>query len=221
LFKHSSAPVVCPGTPRGSGHELRRPARSRGGRPCGKPHLRHSKCSSRTRTTRRGRIPPPVEGRVRPASRTHPMQNRDKLALGLLAGVGLAWGARAWLRSRRHIELDDRVVIITGGTTGHGLLVAKAGGRAGRPGGPGGARPGGVAGRRGRAPAPGRPGRPGGPDRRHRRGAGPGAGLPDGGPLRPDRRAGQQRGHDQRRPPGDDDPRRLPPGDGDQLLGAR
>src|SRR4051794_13811421 len=74
---------------------------------------------------RRGRVPPPFDACVRPPSRTHPMKNRDKLALGLLAGVGLAWGARAWLRSRRRIELEGRVVLITGGTTGHGLLVAK------------------------------------------------------------------------------------------------
>jgi len=53
------------------------------------------------------------------------MKTRDKVALGLLAGAGALWGARVLLRGRRRITLDDRVVIITGGTSGHGLLVAR------------------------------------------------------------------------------------------------
>jgi NAD(P)-dependent dehydrogenase (short-subunit alcohol dehydrogenase family) len=59
------------------------------------------------------------------------MRTRNKIALGLLAGAGLAWGTRAWLRNRRRIDLDGRVVIVTGGSTGHGLLVAKIAARRG------------------------------------------------------------------------------------------
>src|SRR5438270_11733918 len=53
------------------------------------------------------------------------MKTRDKLLLGTLAGAGLAWGAREVLRAQRRITLDDRVVVITGGSTGHGLVAAR------------------------------------------------------------------------------------------------
>jgi NAD(P)-dependent dehydrogenase (short-subunit alcohol dehydrogenase family) len=45
--------------------------------------------------------------------------------IGALAGVGVAWGARQVLRLSRRITLDDKVVIITGASTGHGLMVAR------------------------------------------------------------------------------------------------
>ncbi|HZW29312.1 MAG TPA: SDR family oxidoreductase [Isosphaeraceae bacterium] len=50
---------------------------------------------------------------------------RDRLLIGALAGAGVAWGARQLLRFARRITLDDRVVIITGASTGHGLMVAR------------------------------------------------------------------------------------------------
>ncbi|MEO6808193.1 MAG: SDR family NAD(P)-dependent oxidoreductase, partial [Isosphaeraceae bacterium] len=53
------------------------------------------------------------------------MKTSNKIALGLLAGGGALWGARAWLRSRRRIELADRVVVITGASSGHGLMIAR------------------------------------------------------------------------------------------------
>ncbi len=53
------------------------------------------------------------------------MQYREKVLLGALAGAGVLWGARAWLRSRRRIDLADRVVIVTGASSGHGFLVAR------------------------------------------------------------------------------------------------
>lgn len=53
------------------------------------------------------------------------MSGRDKVLLGALAGAGVIWGARAWRRSKRRIELAGRVVIVTGASSGHGLLVAK------------------------------------------------------------------------------------------------
>jgi NAD(P)-dependent dehydrogenase (short-subunit alcohol dehydrogenase family) len=59
------------------------------------------------------------------------MRNRDKLLLGTIAGAGLAWGAREILRARRRIDLDDRVVIITGASTGHGLVAARYAARRG------------------------------------------------------------------------------------------
>ncbi len=53
------------------------------------------------------------------------MRNREKLLLGALAGAGAVWGVRTWLRARRRIELTDRVIIITGASTGRGFLAAK------------------------------------------------------------------------------------------------
>jgi NAD(P)-dependent dehydrogenase (short-subunit alcohol dehydrogenase family) len=53
------------------------------------------------------------------------MRNREKVLLGALAGAGVYWGAKAWLRSRRRIDLADRVVIVTGASSGHGLVVAR------------------------------------------------------------------------------------------------
>ncbi len=53
------------------------------------------------------------------------MHARDKLAMGVLAAAGAAWGARAWLRARRWIELDNRVVVITGSDSGFGLVQAR------------------------------------------------------------------------------------------------
>jgi NAD(P)-dependent dehydrogenase (short-subunit alcohol dehydrogenase family) len=53
------------------------------------------------------------------------MRDRDKFMLGALAGAGAIWGTRAWLRSRRRIDLADRVVIVTGASSGHGFMVAQ------------------------------------------------------------------------------------------------
>ena len=53
------------------------------------------------------------------------MNLRDRIMLGALAGAGVAWGARQVLRASRRITLDDRVVIVTGASSGHGLLVAR------------------------------------------------------------------------------------------------
>jgi len=53
------------------------------------------------------------------------MNVRDRFLVGALAGAGLAWGARQVLRASRRITLDDRVVIVTGASTGHGLMVAR------------------------------------------------------------------------------------------------
>jgi NAD(P)-dependent dehydrogenase (short-subunit alcohol dehydrogenase family) len=53
------------------------------------------------------------------------MRNRDKILVGALAGAGAVIGTRAWLRARRRIDLADRVVIITGASSGHGFVVAQ------------------------------------------------------------------------------------------------
>lgn len=53
------------------------------------------------------------------------MRTRDKLALGTAAMVGAMWAARGWLRSKRWVELDGRVVVITGSDSGFGLVQAR------------------------------------------------------------------------------------------------
>jgi short-subunit dehydrogenase len=53
------------------------------------------------------------------------MRKRDAILLGALGGVGLLWGAKAVRRWRRRIDLTDRVVVITGASSGHGLIVAR------------------------------------------------------------------------------------------------
>lgn len=53
------------------------------------------------------------------------MKVRDQVLIGLAGSAAVAWGARAWLRSRRRIKLTGRVVIVTGGSTGLGLMVAR------------------------------------------------------------------------------------------------
>jgi NAD(P)-dependent dehydrogenase (short-subunit alcohol dehydrogenase family) len=53
------------------------------------------------------------------------MKLRHQALIGLAGGAALAWGARAWLRSRRRIELAGRDVIVTGGGPGLGLMVAR------------------------------------------------------------------------------------------------
>jgi hypothetical protein len=63
------------------------------------------------------------------------MNIRDRVLIGALTGAGVAWGARQVLRLSRRITLEDRVVIVTGASTGHGLLVARhAARREARPG---------------------------------------------------------------------------------------
>jgi NAD(P)-dependent dehydrogenase (short-subunit alcohol dehydrogenase family) len=53
------------------------------------------------------------------------MRTRDQLVIGAAAGVALAWGAREVLRRSRRITLEGRVVVITGGSTGHGFIAAR------------------------------------------------------------------------------------------------
>ncbi|WP_161602421.1 SDR family NAD(P)-dependent oxidoreductase [Tautonia marina] len=59
------------------------------------------------------------------------MKTRTKLALGLMAGAGLSFAARSWLRRQRHIELRGRVVVITGASSGLGLILARKAARRG------------------------------------------------------------------------------------------
>jgi NAD(P)-dependent dehydrogenase (short-subunit alcohol dehydrogenase family) len=59
------------------------------------------------------------------------MRTSTKLGLGLLAGAGVSYAARQWLRGRRRIELAGRVVVITGGSSGLGLLIARRAARRG------------------------------------------------------------------------------------------
>ncbi len=53
------------------------------------------------------------------------MRTSHKLLLGSLAGAGALWGLRAWRRSQRRIDLAGKIVVITGASGGHGLMVAR------------------------------------------------------------------------------------------------
>ncbi len=53
------------------------------------------------------------------------MQTRTKLGLGVLAGAGALWSTRTWLRHRRQIDLAGRVVVVTGSSSGLGLMLAR------------------------------------------------------------------------------------------------
>lgn len=59
------------------------------------------------------------------------MKTSTKLAVGLLAGAGLSYAARSWLRAKRRIELAGRVVVVTGSSSGLGLLIAREAARKG------------------------------------------------------------------------------------------
>ena len=59
------------------------------------------------------------------------MRTSDKLLIGTLAGAGALYGLKAWLRSRRRIELAGKVVVITGASTGLGLILARQAARLG------------------------------------------------------------------------------------------
>ncbi len=59
------------------------------------------------------------------------MKLSHKALIGLAATTGLALAGRALLRARRRIELKGRVVLVTGASTGLGLLVARQAAKAG------------------------------------------------------------------------------------------
>src|SRR5437762_7621100 len=49
----------------------------------------------------------------------------ERLTVALAVGVGAVLGVRAMVRRMRRLELKDRVVLITGGSRGLGLLLAR------------------------------------------------------------------------------------------------
>src|SRR5262249_9222716 len=53
------------------------------------------------------------------------MRNRDAILVGALAAAGAILGARAFRRWARRIDLADRGVVITGASSGHGLILAR------------------------------------------------------------------------------------------------
>jgi NAD(P)-dependent dehydrogenase (short-subunit alcohol dehydrogenase family) len=59
------------------------------------------------------------------------MRLTNKLLLGSAVGGAALWATRAYLRSIRRIELRDRVVVVTGASSGLGLLVAREAARRG------------------------------------------------------------------------------------------
>ncbi len=52
------------------------------------------------------------------------MRNRDAWIMAGAAAAGL-WGWRAWRKAQRRITLSGRVVVITGASSGHGLILAR------------------------------------------------------------------------------------------------
>lgn len=59
------------------------------------------------------------------------MNSRAMVLLGGAATVGAFWAWGALRRQRRRISLDNRVVIVTGASSGHGFVVAQHAARAG------------------------------------------------------------------------------------------
>jgi NAD(P)-dependent dehydrogenase (short-subunit alcohol dehydrogenase family) len=53
------------------------------------------------------------------------MRQEQKFALGIAAGLGAALVARRLMRARHAIDFDGRVVVITGGSRGLGLVMAR------------------------------------------------------------------------------------------------
>ncbi len=53
------------------------------------------------------------------------MKTTEKALLALVAGAGAAYGLKTYLRSQRRISLAGKSVIVTGSTSGLGLLLAK------------------------------------------------------------------------------------------------
>src|SRR5688572_22807867 len=53
------------------------------------------------------------------------MRNEQKFALGLIAGVGAALAAGRLARARRGIDFGGRAVVISGGSRGLGLVLAR------------------------------------------------------------------------------------------------
>lgn len=56
---------------------------------------------------------------------------KNRWLVGAALGAGALWGARAWLRSIRRIDLRGRVVLVNGASSGLGLLVAREAARRG------------------------------------------------------------------------------------------
>jgi NAD(P)-dependent dehydrogenase (short-subunit alcohol dehydrogenase family) len=54
-----------------------------------------------------------------------PMRNEQKLLLGLVAGAGAVLAAGRVVRARRAIDYGGRVVVVTGGSRGLGLVLAR------------------------------------------------------------------------------------------------
>src|SRR3954468_10295854 len=54
------------------------------------------------------------------------LSNRQKSFLAVGAGLGAAWMATRLSRARLAISFDERVVVITGGSRGLGLVLARA-----------------------------------------------------------------------------------------------
>ena len=52
-------------------------------------------------------------------------ENKNSLLIGAAVGLGALTALTAWKKSRRHFDLKDKVVLITGGSRGLGLVLAR------------------------------------------------------------------------------------------------